>query len=231
MTTTIANVLIRTREMLDETTAARWTDVSLRAWLNDGLNDVARETQALKDIATFNTVASTAEYTLAANILAVEFVYFVTSDGRYVPLDPIAFEGADQVWGQYQNQTSYQPTVFTVWGFPPALKIRLYPVPSAVNQISMRVSRLATQIDTTGAGDASAIDFPDGWIDTLVDYCEHRALRSDRDPRWQEAAASYREKRDSLKMVDYLDVNRTIINDPGTIGGIPSFIADWNYRG
>lgn len=231
MPTTVTTMLVAVREMLDETVEAQWTQVSLRRWLNDGLNDIARETHQLKDVATFATVASQAEYTLAANILEVDNAYFVTSDGRYVPLDPAPYEGIDQVWGQYQNQTSYQPTIYALWGFPPTLKMRLYPVPTTINTISLRIARLATQIDTTGGGDAASIDFPDGWMDTLVDYCEMRALRKDRDPRWQEVASMYQAKRDSLMLVDYTNSNRSIVNDPGMLAGVPAFISDWAYRG
>ena len=62
-------------------------------------------------------------------------------------------------------------------------------------------------------------------------YCEARALRRDRDQRWVESDAKYREKRDSLYMNDYLDVNRALVYDPRVVGGVPAFLADWNYRG
>lgn len=231
MTATVTEVLARIRDNLDEQTPSNWTNQQLRRWLNEGLNDIARETRALKDNATFNTVASQAEYTAAANILEIDFAYFITTDGRNVPLTPVQYEGADQVWGQYQNQTSYQPSMFTTWGFPPLMKIRLFPVPNAINQILMKVSRTAVQIDITGAGDGSNIDFPEAWIDMVQDYCEMRALQKDRDQRWKDVGAVYAAKRDSLRMNDSLNINRNVVMDPSNLAGLPDWLVDWNYRG
>jgi len=227
---TITDTLTRVRDMLDEQVEGSWLNAQLRRWLNDGLDDLARETRQLTDVATFNTVANQAEYLLPDNILEIDNVYFTTADARMVPLAPVAYEGVDQVWGHYQNQSSYQPQVYTLWGYPPTLMMRLYPVPNAINVISLRVVRTAVHIDESGAGDADPIDFPSAWQDTLVDYCEMRALRKDRDPRWQEAQQMYMAKRDSLKLNDYMNISRNVQMDD-MIHGVPAFIADWNYRG
>lgn len=226
MTLTVSQVLTRVRDMLDEATEARWTQVQLRNWINDCLDDVSRHTLAIKDDVSFTTVSGTAEYTVSSSVLQIEACYFTDGSGNLVPLMPVQWENADQVWGQWQNQQSSRPAVFTVWGYAPNLKIRLYPVPTTASTVKLKVARIATHVDTTGAGDASNVDFPEAWVDTITDYVEYRALRKDRDPRWQESYSTYLEKRDSLADHDYLNSPREIVYDPAVAGGLPRWLVD-----
>ena len=227
MATLLSEVLARVRDNLDEQTQGSWLQQSLRRWINEGMQDAARETKALKGTTTINVATGVSEYTLAANILEVYRLYFVDAAGNRNPLAPTQYEGADQIWGANQNTRSGDPVMFTTWGFPPSLVMKVYPTPTAnvVGGFILHIARMPALLDITGAGDGTAVDFPESWIDVIVDYCEYRALRKDRDPRWQESYNFYREKRDALQDTDYLDVSRNVIID-AVAGSVPSWIAD-----
>lgn len=221
----VSEVLDRVRDRLDEPTPAHWSNKQLRRWLNDALNDASRMTRHIKDfVTTVTSVAGTSEYALPTNVIEIEQVYW-TEGTQLIPLSPIHYDGVDQVWGRYQNQQSGQPSVFTTFGAQPTLKIKLYPTPTSTsNVIRMYVSREAKNIDVDGADDATAIEFPNAWVDALVDYVEYCALRNDRDPRWQEAYNLYLSKRDNIAQQTYLDINREIVFDP-MVGGLPAWLV------
>jgi hypothetical protein len=224
---TCIELLSRIRDNLDEQTPGQWSQQQLRRFINDGLDDLSRSTKHLQDIKTITTIAGTAEYAVSKDVLMIMHAYWVTSDGRYLPLAPVQYEGADQVWGQYQTQQSTEPFLFTTWGYAPNLKMRLYPVPSTTGStVSLRVIRLAAHVDINGLDGDTSVDCPEAWLDALTYYAEFRALRKDRDPRWQEAYQLYTSIRDSLADEDYLNANREIVYDPATIGGVPRWIAD-----
>lgn len=228
---TFAQVIAQVRDALDETSPAQWQDVQLRRWINRGLVDIARVTRHIRDRATISTVSGTAEYTVAANVLEIESAYFLPGDGRYIPLTARQWEAMDAVWGTQQNQTGGYPELFTVWGYSPNLKLRLYPAPSTTgtNNVSLMVVRTPTLLSETGAQDSTALDMPEAWTDALVHYCEYCALRKDRDPRWQEAYTLYQEVRDQLVVMgDYLNAPREIIMDPYA-GPVDRWIADPNW--
>ena len=226
MSYTCIELLSRIRDNLDEQTPGQWSQLQLRRFINDALDDLSRSTKHLKDAKTITTIAGTAEYSVTKDVLMIMHAYWVTTDGRYLPLVPVQYEGADQVWGQYQTQQSTEPFLFTTWGYSPNLKLRLYPVPSTSNTVSLRVVRLATHVDVNGLDGDTTVDCPEAWIDALTYYAEFRALRKDRDPRWQEAYQLYTSIRDNLADEDYLNANREIVYDPATIGGVPRWIAD-----
>lgn len=230
----VSEVLIRIREMLNETATigGQWTQTQLRRLMNDGLGDIARVTNFLRDRLVITLTANVAEYSVAENVLTIDSAYYLPGDGRYIPLQARQWESMDVVWGQRQNQNSGgYPFLFTVWGFSPNLKIRFYPVPPTTSHtVSLMITRTPAKIDVAGSTDSSSIDFPEAWIDAIVAYVEYRALRADRDPRWQEAKGEYSEIRDTLMVMgDYLTVDRELIMDPYTgAGGVPGWLADFD---
>lgn len=229
MTTTVAAAVAALRERLDEPTAAQWTDVSLRRWLNEGIRDLARRTRIFTDTDTISVTANTGTYTAASDILHIRHVYF-TPDGdtRMIPLEARAWEGMDNVWGTQQNATGAYPVLYSVYGYAPTLSIKLFPTPSVDGDLTLHVARLPAALDvTSGTGN---IDVPEAWLEAAYDYAEYMALRKDRDPRWQEVYALY-----EAKVLQINEIGDTI-NAPGEFvmapGGamVPSWLAgygDW----
>lgn len=233
MTLTVNNIIDASRSRLDETNAAQWTNTELKRWLNEGARDLARRTRHLRDTDTFTTTAGTAEYTIPADVLEIEQVYYAPGDGRQIPLVPRAFEGMNAVWGQNQA-TGGQPAMYTLWGTPPNLKIRLFPVPDTSSKtVTTYVVRLPASITENDASDTTALEWPLAWVDLLKDYVEYCALRKDRDPTWQEAYSLYNQRVDDMIVnSEYMNVPREVIADPMVAGGVvPRWIADPSWGG
>lgn len=78
--TTFANLQVRAREYLNEASAANWTDIELKAWLNATKNDLAIDlinidaSYLLATPALVNTVAGTAEYSLPSGYIRIRLV-------------------------------------------------------------------------------------------------------------------------------------------------------------
>lgn len=221
MPTTLGTAAAAVRERLDESSARQWTDVSIRRWLQEGAKDAARRTFALMDQLDVTLVANTAEYTLSATlgpqILQINQVEWLPggSDTRRIALRGRNRENMPSVWGHSQEQTRGEPLFYTVWGNPPALKLRLYPAPSINSTARLFIARLPTPLLNDGTNDGSNLDFPEGWVEILYDYCEYRALRKDEDPRWQESKQLYDENVQQMMTAadSYLRDNAFIVDE------------------
>jgi len=226
MAVTVATAVTTLRERLDETTAAQWTDVSLRRWLDEGIRDIARRTRHYWDTDTIDVAADDGEYTVADDVLHIKHVYFNPDGdtGRQIPLEPRAFEAMNQVWWDRQDQSSGWPVFFTTYGYAPTLTIKLFPVPSTDGTLTLHVARLPAALDvTSGSGN---IDIPTGWLEMAYDYAEYMALRKDRDPRWQEAFQMYETKVQGLiDMGEYINAPGEFV--PTGSGVLPSWLTDW----
>ena len=226
MAVTVATAVTTLRERLDETTAAQWTDVSLRRWLDEGIRDIARRTRHYWDTDTIDVAADDGEYTVADDVLHIKHVYFNPDGdtGRQIPLEPRAFEAMNQVWWDRQDQSSGWPVFFTTYGYAPTLTIKLFPVPSTDGTLTLHVARLPAALDvTSGSGN---IDVPTGWLEMAYDYAEYMALRKDRDPRWQEAFQMYEAKvQGIIDMGEYINAPGEFV--PTGSGVLPSWLTDW----
>src|SRR5678815_821927 len=185
----LSTALTAVRERLDESTERQWSNVELRRWLNEGAKDAARRTFALMDSTTITLIAGTSEYAVPANVLQIYTVEWIPTDLRHVVLQARTRAALPSM--PYQDTDTGEPRLYTTWGFPPTLKLKVFPAPYDVGTLKLFVSRLPTDLALTGSADASAIDFPEGWVEILYDYCEYRALRKDRDPRWQKSQGLY----------------------------------------
>lgn len=225
---TVTELIAEVRDILDESVTAQWTDTQLRKWLNEGNRDLARATRHVKASTTINTIAGVASYAMPVTTIAIEHAYYDDTDGRVIPLIPKHMENLDPIRG-YQPDREGTPIFFSTGGYSPSLTVILYPVPTATDHVlRFIVAKLPTAIALDGSGDASQVDTPAVWYDALADYCEMKALRRDRDTRWQEAWQMYVEKRDGLiNNPDYVPVNREVVADPHN-GYMPEWLVSFD---
>ncbi|MDP6717446.1 MAG: hypothetical protein QGF59_02270, partial [Pirellulaceae bacterium] len=107
-------------------------------------------------------------------------------------------------WSSQTTSKGY-PTFYTMWGYPPSLKVVLYPTPSEAGTLKVFYYQHSTDLATT--------------------YCEMVALRKDRDPRWQEARALYMDTLTEMQdrtrrwtdQGDFIQVGQTYV--PGWLWG------------
>lgn len=225
---TIIDLVTEVRDMLDEPAAAQWSDSQIRKWLNEANRDLARITRHYKSTDTVTMVSGQAEYTMDANIIAIEQAWY--DDGsRQLPLTARHYENMDQVWGDRRDYEGAYPSFYTTWGYSPQLKLRLYPVPtSSVHTVSLLTCIIPSAMPLTGS-DGTDVDVPGAWYDCLSEYCTFKALQRDRDPRWQEFRQLYLEKRDDmLTRSDYENANREVIADPN-VGYLPRWLVEFDY--
>lgn len=190
MAATLGELIESVREALGEPTEAQWDDDMLTRWINDGAQDIARKAEVLQDRQDVDCSDGVAEYTLSADVLRVHRVeYFTDADPtRKLPLEYRDFQNMDGIWWTNQVREG-EPAYYTLWGFPPQLKLVLFPVPSEAATAKVFYYRTPTR----RFGTSDTVELPEGYSDLLVHYAEYRALRRDRDPRWQEAKALYDE--------------------------------------
>lgn len=180
------------RAHLGEITPRQWTDAQLTVWINEGLRDLARRTETIQTFtAALLAVAGTAEYVVPADVLRIHRIEFVpTGTTQVYPVGITTYDELDQIWGNQAASAGGYPVYGALWGFPPALKLRLWPVPSTAGAINLYYYRLPV----TAAADADVLEVLAGYEDLIVLYCEYVARRKDRDPSWQDAKVLYEER-------------------------------------
>jgi hypothetical protein len=197
--TTQSQLLLDVRSRLDEQSPQFYSDGELRRWINQGARDVARRTETLQTTAVINLAPGQQQYTAPPDTLRIYRVEFQDSTSRIYVLEYRDYNNADSVWWTTQLTTQSNPNMWTAWGFPPNLKIVLYPIPANPGT-SIKVFYYQSPADLAidGTASNSTIPIPTGREELIADFTEYMALRKARDPRWQEAKALYDEKVQSM---------------------------------
>lgn len=227
MALTLGELLTQVRDRLAESTAAQWSDPQLRRWINEGSRDIARRTESLLDRDDVSVTASTQEYAAPTDAIRLHRVEWrPTGSDQVHALEYRDIQASDEIWGTFQEVNEGTPVLYGTWGFPPNLKIRLWPIPSEAGSLKVFYYRAPTELATDGTADASSVEIWTGWEDVLADYCEFRALRRDRDPRWVEAKGMYDEKLVALFDASRRAVDQTgmIVSDSGAM--VPGWLAN-----
>lgn len=188
MPTTLAELRTDLRARLDEATPTFWDDVDLDRWLNEGVREVARRTEALLTNENINIVVGAADYILPDDVIRVYRVEYRPDTTRVHPLEYRELHSLDNVWGVYRGQQA-EPRFFTLWGVTPTLTMTVYPTPdrSVTNGFKLFYYRMPAAM-TTGT---STVDLPEGWQELPVLYAEYVALRKDKQREWQEAKGEF----------------------------------------
>lgn len=226
MTKTQGALLDDIRSRLDEPEARQYTDAEIRRWINQGAADIARRTETLQERTDIAITSGTREYTLPTNVIRVNRVEWnATGEGQKYPLEYRDWQNMDAIWYSQQAVTTARPVYYTMWGFPPSLKIVLYPIPYANGNIKVFHYRLPAELATVNQADANTvIEVPAGWEDCIVDFAEYMALRKDRDPRWQEAKGLYEER-----VAELFDLSRRWTDQGGVVVPDTPMVPMWLY--
>lgn len=219
---TLSELRTRVRDALDEDTARFWTDAQLNRWINDGAHDVARRSEVLQDTDDVTASSGTQEYTLTNDVLRVYRVEWQPGDStanRYA-LEYRDFNSMDAIWWSQQKSSTGYPYWYTLWGYPPQLKLIVYPTPSEDGHLFVHHYRLPADM----SDDGDDVELPIGWDEIIINYVEYVALRKDADPRWREAKEIYEEKLGQL-----VDVSRRWSDQADAIQVGASQVPHWLY--
>lgn len=205
---TLLELRTSVRDRLAESIASQWLDPMLNRWINEGLQDVARRTETLQDWTDIAATVGLQQYTLPSNIIRVYRTEWRPTSGQVNVMEYRDFNNMDSVWWGSQTTAQSTPVLFTMWGFPPTLKMIVYPSPASAGSFRVYHYRLPAVL----ASDTAIAEIPEGWTDLVVSYCEYMALRRDRDPRWQEAKSLYEQSVEQM-----LDMTRRWTDQAGMI--------------
>lgn len=228
-TRTLGQLVTNLRDRLDEATASFWTNPQLEKWLMDGARDIARQAECLQAKATIAVTGATQEYTAPTDMVRIyRAEYKRTGDSQIYPLTFRDYNNMDEIW--YSSKTIHQstPAYYTMWGYPPAVTISLYPTPAVSGSMYIYYYRLPADLATDGSADSSVVDVPVGWEDLIVDYAEYCALRKDNDAQWKDAKGLYEEKLADIVATTqrWTDQEGMIVSDSGV--GVTPY---WLYGG
>lgn len=227
MSRTLGALVSEVRVRLDEATTTFWTDPQIRGWILEGLRDVSRRSETLQQPTTITVAAGIQDYTLPSDCIRIYRVEWQASGSSSVyTLEYGDLNSMDSAWGTAQKLTQSFPQTFTLWGFPPTLSIKLWPIPSQAGTLNAYYYRLPADLSTSGAQDNVVVDIPEGWWDCVVDYAEYMALRKDRDPRWAEAKGLYEQKLEQM-----IDITRRWTDQSDAIQYRGSTLPAWLYGG
>lgn len=237
MPVTLQDVITRVRSNLEESVAKFFSNDELANWVNDGLRDVARRSEALHTVAASITVSAGASLIssgLPTDIVRINRVEFVDGSGTQTfPLVAASYAELDQYWGLQPNQQSGNPVYYSTIGFPggsgnSAFKIKIYPAPSAAGTLTIYYWKLPYRFTSGSGGElAKNLEIIEGWDDAIVLYCEWNAKRKDRNPEWQLIKAVYEEK-----LAELIEVTRAFHDQQGMIVtgaiAVPNYLYDWD---
>lgn len=226
MTQTQGQILQSVRDRLNEATEGLWKDPMLRRWINEGAQDIARRTESLQERTDVDITAGTREYTLPSGVIRVNRAEW-SADGetQSYALEYRDFQNMDAIWFTQQAVTTARPVYYTMWGFPPSLKLVLYPIPYANGNVKVFHYRLPTTLADDGSAVNTAVEVPEGWADCIVDYVEYMALRRDSNPRWQEAKSLYEEH-----VAELYDLTRRWTDQGGVVVPDTPMVPMWLYN-
>jgi hypothetical protein len=180
------------RDIIDEPVAQFWSDQQLQRWINLAVQDFARRTRTLREKQPVTVAANVQNYTAPGEMFALNRVEFQPSSTGQVfiyPLDFMGYNESDQAWGVYQTFPAAWPQMFTLWGNPPNLQIRLFPVPDQAGVLNVFGYREAVECQLV----TDPVDILTGYEEAVYEYVTFKAQRKDKDPAWQDAKMRYEE--------------------------------------
>ena len=225
--TTLGELLVDVKSKLDESGVSRaWPNEDLRRWIMEGARDLARRSEILQTTALIPIVAGTNEYTCPDDVVRINRAIWLptSSPTTQYPLEPEDFNDMDAAGWTWTTARGY-PTIFTLWGFPPALKLILYPTPSAAGNVKLWYYKFPTVLASNGDDDDQTVDLPLGWQDMVAAYCEMVALRKDGDQRWMEARTLY-----EASLNELIDRTRRWTDQAGAIAHNNTWLPGWLYN-
>lgn len=194
MAVTLAQAIATVRSLLDEPSAALWSNTELTNWINEGCADVARRAETKLVTTKLTVVPTTQQFSAPTDCYRIHRITFIQTPTSSSPNTyTLEFRGLmemDQIWGINQNWPATYPLYYTLWGHPPSMKIIVYPVPSTAGKLNIFYYQMIVKATTT----TSDIDVLPGYEDVVYDYAVYRALRKDGDPRWKEFQTTYESK-------------------------------------
>ncbi len=139
VSSTLASTIItNARSLVNEPSAAFWSDAQLLVWLNDGMVDIVTRTHCLEETEDISLVADTIEYTITNTYIAVTAALYVDASSESKGLKPgnvrsvgnVNESGEPVYWYEFAGKIGVYPTLSSVT----SEKVTLYSIkrPTAI---------------------------------------------------------------------------------------------------
>lgn len=226
MAQSLTQLLADVRAHIEEPITHKWTDTEVTRWINEGARDIARRAEVLQTRVDVAATIGQQEYTLPATVIRVYRVEWRPSVGGVYPLEYRDFNNMDAVWWTNQS-TQGQPAIFTMWGYPPVLKLVTYPTVNVGGVFKVFYYSLPAELSI--GNPAVTLDLPEGWHDLITTYCDYIARRKLNDDRWKDAKATYEQR-----VGEMMEVTQRWSDQAGAIQGdngvmLPAWLWDDRY--
>lgn len=215
------------RRKLNSLTLRRWAQEDIFIWINEGIDDVARRTEALRAKQTITIPNGTQEVTGPTDAVRVHMVQFQPDNqsAKY-DLQYMDVKSTSSIAWTSIGSAEGRPAMFWTWGYPPNLTINVYPTPSESGTLIVHYYRLPAPLTIDGTNASTSIDLPQGWEDLCVDYAVYQAMLSDGDMRWSNYKDLYEQKLTGLS-----DAAIRFVDQAGMIDTGNSLVPYWLYSG
>lgn len=229
MTTRTQGVLMtEIRNKLNSLNTRRFSDSQVRTWINEGIADITRRSECNRTSTTIAVSAGTQEYTGPTDAVRIHMVqYNRTGDTQKYDLQYMDVKNMSSIGYTSVETTQGTPACFWTWGYPPNLKINLYPIPSAAGSLKVFYYSIPVPLAIDSNSDQNtSVNVPQGWEDLIVDYATYQGLLSDANPRWQ----TYKQEYES-KFTGIVDAASRYIDQAGMIANGNTMVPAWLYAG
>lgn len=189
MAVLMSTAITEVRALLDESTAAFWTNAQLQSWINQGCEDVARRAEVLWQEVNLNVVPQQQFYAFPLDFLNAHRAEFSpTNSSQTFALEYRGINQMDEMWGILHSLPAAWPQYFTIrQNQATGYFLMLYPSPGNAGTLTVYYYRQAVAQTNT----AGPIDTQSGWEDIIYDYAIFKALRAAKDSTWQDAFQLY----------------------------------------
>lgn len=137
------------------------TDADWLRWINNGQREIVAVNPILQDTVLHNVTVGVSAYSYPADF--IQYIQQLYYDG--VPLTSYSYnEAIEYLLKEGTPTATGTPTIWYTW----AQQINLYPIPDESLTNGLKIDFVRIPTDLTALGDA--IDLPDRYFQTLLDY-------------------------------------------------------------
>lgn len=179
---TLGQVIVEARSRCDDLDIpnSNVEQFEMRNWVNEALREIAFETECYRATTTVAVTAGTSEYTGPTDCVRIIRAEFYTdASGARNYLEYRDWNGMDAYWGRWQVTRQGNPEMFSTWGHPPNLVVKLYPVPSNAGTLKLFYTKYPAEMEQ--ADDSNDLDVPGGYEDLVADFLVYRWAGKDGD--------------------------------------------------
>lgn len=233
MTVTLAQARASLRDALNEPQARAWTDNYLDSLLVDGCNELAKTLEYLETSVDLSVTVAENQPAMPVDVIRIYLAEWESTGSNWKKTLDYADYNVSRAVNWINTTALGVPSMVSYWGAVPNLTAILYPSPALAGTLTLHYYRLPvdprnvyvdeTQVDP----DTVTLELPEGWVETAILYAESRALRRDRDPRWQEAKSLY-----DLSFTNLYEITRRHTDQNGQQIGNGAYpqVNNWLYE-